>query len=49
MSSVANVCSDSLPSSSRWIWPLDLSRYDRTPLLTLSEQEALRRLYLAQT
>ncbi len=41
MSSVANVCSDSLPSLSRWIWPLDLSRYDRTPLLTLSEQEAL--------
>ena len=41
MRKVEHVGNSSFPQQERWSWPLDLSRYDRTPLLTLSEQEAL--------
>jgi hypothetical protein len=41
MSSSEIMVSCSQHVSSRWVWPLDLNQYDRAPMLSLSEQEAL--------
>lgn len=41
MGNIEHVCSDSLPSPGRWVWPIDRNRYDRTPILSQEEQEAL--------
>src|SRR6266568_2906598 len=41
MSSRETIVSCSQHVSSRWVWPLDLNQYDRTPMLSLEEQEAL--------
>jgi hypothetical protein len=41
MRNVEHVGSSSLPQQEQWSWRLDLGRYDRTPLLTLSQREAL--------
>src|SRR5258706_15123337 len=41
MNNVNEKQSHSAPSINPWVWPLDVTCYDRTPVLTLEEQEAL--------
>src|SRR5258708_38757579 len=41
MNTVAEKRDETISSSSQWVWPLDTTHYDRTPILTQEEQKAL--------
>src|SRR5260221_1219496 len=41
MNSIGDKHNTTASSTNPWVWPLDVMRYDRTPVLTKAEQEAL--------